>query len=96
MESIKWIICVPTRLGPVGAGTAVGPETAKLERTATAVLTPFVYPTPVKLTCCGLSVLPSAMERLAVRVPLADGLNVTLIVQDDPAPTLELQVFVCE
>ena len=53
-------------------------------------------PVPVKLINWGLSVLLSVIETLALRVPIADGVNVTEMVQDIPAFTAGPQVFVCE
>jgi hypothetical protein len=51
-------------------------------------------PLPDKGTCCGLPALLSLMERLALRGPDLVGLNVTVMVQEFPAPTLVAQVFV--
>ncbi len=48
---------------------------------------------PVKPTCCGLSGLLSAKETDAVKVPTANGLNVTVIVQLEPAVRLAAQSF---
>jgi hypothetical protein len=42
-------------------------------------------PVPVRVVCCGLVGSELLTKRLAVRVPVAVGLNVTLIVQLDPA-----------
>src|SRR5437762_3294529 len=53
------------------------------ERLAAGVLE--VTPDPVRLAVCGLPVALSVTESVAVRVPVAVGLNVTLIVQL-PAP----------
>ena len=52
-------------------------------------------PVPVRLAVCGLSVASSATVSVPLRVPVAVGANVTLIVQLDPAPRLEPQLFVC-
>ena len=57
-------------------------------------LTAGAAPVPVRLTVCGLPVALSARVRDAVRVPLAAGVNVTLIVQLFPATTLDPQLFV--
>jgi len=51
-------------------------------------------PVPVKLSVCGLPVALSVMVSEALREPVADGVNVTLIVQLAPAPTLVWQLFV--
>ena len=52
------------------------------ERLATAAV-----PVPVRLTLCGLPVALSVRVTAAVRVPLAVGVKVTLIVQLAPAAT---------
>jgi hypothetical protein len=49
---------------------------------------------PLKLTVCGLPLALSVMASDALRVPVAVGVNVTLIAQLDPATTLLPQVFV--
>ena len=51
-------------------------------------------PVPVKPTDCGLPEALSVMLTEALRVPVAVGLNVTLIEQLAPAATLVPQVFV--
>jgi hypothetical protein len=51
-------------------------------------------PVPERLTVCGLPVASSATLREALRVPVAAGLKVTLIVQLAPAATLDPQVLV--
>jgi len=51
-------------------------------------------PVPERLTVCGLPVASSATLREALRVPVAAGLKVTLIVQFEPAATLDSQVLV--
>jgi hypothetical protein len=51
-------------------------------------------PVPVRLTVCGLPAALSEMLTNAVRVPVAVGLNVTLIVQLPPAATELPQVLV--
>lgn len=53
-----------------------------------------VVPVPVKGTVCGLPPPVSLMETVALRVPLAVGVKVTLIVQLAPAPSEEPQVLV--
>ena len=52
-------------------------------------------PEPVRLVVWGLPEALSVTVRVAVRVPVAVGLNVTLIVQLDAAATLVPQVLVC-
>jgi hypothetical protein len=51
-------------------------------------------PVPERLTVWGLPVALSATLSEALRVPVAEGLKVTLIVQFEPAATLEPQVLV--
>ena len=51
-------------------------------------------PVPVRLTFCGLPPLSSLTDTLAVRFPLAEGVNVTVMKQPAPAATLDRQVFV--
>jgi uncharacterized membrane protein YecN with MAPEG domain len=51
---------------------------------------------PDNATCCGLSVLLSLTVRFAVKVPIALGRKVTVIVQDSPEPRLVPQVLVWE
>jgi hypothetical protein len=58
-------------------------------------LTPEAVPVPVKVTDCGLPVALSAILIEAERLPLADGVNVTLIVQLPFAATELPQVLVC-
>jgi hypothetical protein len=56
-------------------------------------------PVPVKLTVCVLFAVPpalSVMVMVPVRVPVVEGLKVTLIVQFPEAATLVPQVLVCE
>ena len=50
-------------------------------------LTTAAAPVPERLTVCGLPLALSVMLTEAVRLPLAEGLNVTLIVQLLPAAT---------
>src|SRR6266404_4036407 len=52
-------------------------------------------PVPVRLTDCGLPLALSVMVIAPVRVPVAVGVNVTLIVQLAPAATEVPQVLVC-
>jgi hypothetical protein len=51
-------------------------------------------PVPVRLTLWGLPLALSARVMAAVRVPLAAGVKVTLIVQLAPAATLAPQLLV--
>ena len=53
-------------------------------------------PVPVSGTVCGLPPALSATLTLAVRVPLAVGVNVTLMDHEPPAATDDPQVLVCE
>ena len=53
-----------------------------------------LVPVPVRVTCWGLVGSEFASCRVAVRVPDADGVNVTLMVQLEPASRLEAQVVV--
>jgi hypothetical protein len=62
------------------------------ERLAAALALP---PVPARLTLCGLPEALSVTMMPAVRVPAADGLKVTLIVQLAPAAKLDPQLFVC-
>jgi hypothetical protein len=93
VESVKCIVRVPTLNGPVGTGTATALVFANVGRTAATTSACAVNPVPVKLICCGLSVLLSETEMLAVRVPVEVGVNVTEMVQEIPTPTLAPQVF---
>src|SRR5581483_4804265 len=52
-----------------------------------------VPPVPVRLTVCGLFGALSNTSSVAVRVPVAAGVNVTLMVQLPPAGTLAPQVL---
>ena len=52
-----------------------------------------VAPVPVRLTLCGLPVALSVRVRAAVRVPATAGIKVTLIVQLEPAATLDPQLL---
>lgn len=53
-------------------------------------------PVPVSETVCGLPAAPSVTLTLAVRVPLAVGVKVTLIEHEAPAATDDPQVLVWE
>jgi hypothetical protein len=52
-------------------------------------------PVPVNETVCGLPGALSATESVPVRVPVAVGVNVTEILQFEPAASVVEQVFVC-
>jgi len=67
------------------------------ERLARAVVpVPAVcVPVPERLTVCGLPLALSVMLSEAVRLPLAEGVNFTLIVQLAPAATELPHVLVC-
>src|SRR5713226_6167408 len=52
-------------------------------------------PVPVRLMLCGLPVALSAIVRAPVRVPVAVGVKVTMIVQFALAAREAPQVFVC-
>ena len=52
-------------------------------------------PVPVRLTVCGVFAALSVKVIVPVRVPVAVGVNVTLIVQLAPTATLLPHVFVC-
>jgi hypothetical protein len=51
-------------------------------------------PVPVKLAACGLPAALSVIVIAPVRVPGAVGVNVTLIVQFDPAASVAAHVVV--
>jgi hypothetical protein len=53
-----------------------------------------VVPIPLSGTCCGLPLALSVMLNAAVRVPVAVGLKVTLVVQLAPAANELPQVWV--
>ena len=53
-----------------------------------------LVPVPERLTVWGLPLALSAMLSAAVRAPLAEGVNVTLIMQLAPATTELLQLLV--
>ena len=64
------------------------------ERLATGPVVPDETPLPLNAAVCGLPLALSVTATLAVRVPVAVGLNVTLIVQLVPAARLAPQVWV--
>ncbi len=51
-------------------------------------------PVPLRLTLCGLPAALSVIDSVPVRVPVAVGVKVTLMVQLAPAATEAPQVFV--
>ena len=53
-------------------------------------------PVPERLSDWGLPVALSVMARAAARLPAAEGVKVTLIVQEAPAATLDPQLLVWE
>jgi len=53
-----------------------------------AVFAVLGFPVPEIVTVCGLFEAPSVALNSATRVPLAVGLNATVIVHDAPAPRL--------
>jgi hypothetical protein len=81
-------------LGPVVLGAVVIGLRTNANRTASAARNP-VVPVPVIETRCGLSVLLSVIERVALACPLTLGVNVTVMVQEAPTATLAVQVLVC-
>jgi hypothetical protein len=66
-------------------------ERLAAERLATG---PLPVPVPERLTICGLPLALSVMVTAPLRVPVAVGVKVTLIVQLFPAATLVPQLFV--
>ncbi len=64
-------------------------------RLAADRLTTGAVPVPVRLMVCGLPAALSVMLTEAVRVPVAVGVKVTLMVQLAPAATEVPQVLVC-
>ena len=82
---------MPTGSVPVGSGTANVGALARAARAFSPSPRRLVRPVPDKLTCCGLSVLLSVIERLAVNWPVVLGLKTTEIPQEAAAATLEPQ-----
>ena len=68
-------------------------ELARTEFTAGTSDARTVYPVPFRAICCGLSLLVSAIDMVADRVPWAPGLNTTEIEQEAAAATLEPHVL---
>ena len=95
MASTRSITRVPTLLGPVGPGTAAVLFVARAERTA-AAMKQRKHPVPDNVTCWGLSVLLSLIERSAENEPTVFGVKVTLMLQELPVATLGRQLFVSE
>jgi hypothetical protein len=60
------------------------------------VVVPEVVPVPVRVTTCGLPAALSVIVIVPGWLPVAVGVNVTLIVQFPPAATEAPQVLVCE
>ena len=58
--------------------------------------TPKSPPPPINETTCGLLGALSVTVKLAVRVPAAEGVKVTLIVQDNPTPKVAPQLLLWE
>ncbi len=58
-------------------------------------LTEGTTPVPVRLAVCRLPAALSVIVMAPVRVPVAVGVNLTLIVQLPPAATEVPQLFVC-
>ena len=79
--------------GPIGLGTTIALLEARTERTVVALRKVNVH-VPDIVTCCGLPALLSVMEIPALKGPKIVGVTLTVMVQDDPAATLVLQVFV--
>ena len=71
-------------------------EKVKLVGESRTVGVDVLSPEPVRLTVCGLSPALSVMVSTPVRVPVAAGVKVTLMVQLLPAETEEPQLLVCE
>lgn len=80
-------------MGPVGLGTIALLVLASSDRTA-AWFVRNLTPVPDKLTCCGLSVLPSLIDTPPVKKARPWGVNVTVSVHEPPAATLVPQLFV--
>ena len=85
---------VPTMWLPVGTGVAALLCKARDFRMTTDTAAPVVY--PVRLSCCGLSLLLSAMKMMAVAEVRDEQRNLTEISHDWPTPKGDTQVLVCE
>ena len=57
---------------------------------------PGAVPFPERVTVWGLLVASSTIATDALRVPVAVGVKVTLMVQFDPATTIDPQLLTCE
>ena len=78
---------------------AVAPVLIKVPENESEVgdkLTAGAVPVPLRVTFCGEPVALSAMRIVAVSVPAAAGVKVTVMAQLAPAPRLALQLFTCE
>ena len=82
-RSVTVLALLVTFTGWIPNGTVVG------VRLATGLV-----PVPVKLTCCGLVGSESAIRRVAVLLPLAVGVKVTLMLQLVPTANVVAQVLV--
>src|ERR1700689_3210438 len=78
-----------TLVVPMGAAAKV--RAAGVRETTPAKATPV----PASATVCGLPATLSRMDTVPERVPVAVGVNFTLIVQFDPAARLAGQLLVC-
>ena len=79
-----------TGVTPPEVGSTLGRRQSRLLH-----LIRFYVPVPLRLTFWGLVGSESLRVTFADRVPVAVGVNVTLIVQLAPAATLEPQLLVC-
>lgn len=85
---------MPTAKLPVGAGAVTVPKVVKADRVGFALkvclicLEQWTSPFPDKATSWGLSLLLSLIDKLAVRVPAAVGVNVIAMLQLLPAAAL--------
>ncbi len=88
---------VPELVSVTVCGALVVPtDTLPKFRLVVDRLTRGAVPVPVRLTVWGLPLALSLIDRVALRVPAAVGVKVTLMAQFAPAATLDPQVFVCE
>jgi len=79
--------------------TALAPLTVPTARAVNVMLAGLretAVPVPLSDTVCGLPRALSLMDNTAVRVPAAWGVNLTLMVQVNPAPRVAPQVVVRE
>src|SRR5258708_13450199 len=69
----------------------------KLNELGDTVAAAPLFPIPTRnITCCGLLYALSVITMLPPRDQTAVGLNLTVIVQDDPTATGAVQLLVCE